>query len=80
MTRSRRIQIQISAALNDQLNRAAKNSGVTKSAFVRVALEREFALDQTLDQQCRQKATRLPRESSDFPKRQPTLFEIETSS
>ena len=80
MTRSRKIQIQISPALNDQLNRAAKRSGVTKSAFVRVALEREFALDQMLDQSCRQKGSELLREGSETPSRQPTLFKLESFS
>ena len=50
--RSRKIQIQISDSLNHRLSNAAKESGVTKSAFVRVALEREFALEQQLALAC----------------------------
>ncbi len=50
--RSRKIQIHLSDSLNHRLSRAAKDSGVTKSAFVRVALEREFALDQKLALEC----------------------------
>ncbi len=49
---SRKIQIHLSDSLNHRLSRAAKESGVTKSAFVRVALEREFALDQKLALEC----------------------------
>ena len=45
---SRKIQIHISDSLNHRLSNAAKDSGVTKSAFVRVALEREFALEKKL--------------------------------
>jgi hypothetical protein len=47
--RSRKIQIVLSDSQNEELSRAAKRFGVTKSAFVRVALEREFALDQQLE-------------------------------
>lgn len=50
--RSRKIQIQISDSLHHRLSNAAKESGVTKSAFVRVALEREFALEEKLARQC----------------------------
>ena len=50
--RSRKIQIQISDSLNHRLSNAAKESGVTKSAFVRVALEREFALEEQLALEC----------------------------
>ena len=51
-TRSRKIQIHLSDSQDQKLSRAAKRSGVTKSAFVRVSLEREFALDQRLDREC----------------------------
>ena len=47
--KSQRINILISRALNNQLSQAAKRSGVTKSAFIRVALEREFARDKKLE-------------------------------
>lgn len=53
--RSRKIQIQISDSLNHRLSTAAKESGVTKSAFVRVALEREFALEESLARECANK-------------------------
>ena len=50
--KSRKIQIHLSDSLNHRLSNAAKESGVTKSAFVRVALEREFALEQQLALAC----------------------------
>ena len=50
--RSRKIQIHISDSLHHRLSTAAKASGVTKSAVVRVALEREFALDEKLAREC----------------------------
>lgn len=50
--KSRKIQIYLSDSLNHRLSNAAKESGVTKSAFVRVALEREFALEEKLAQYC----------------------------
>ena len=53
--KSRRIQIHISDTLDHRLSSAAKESGVTKSAFVRVALEREFALEEKLAQECSHK-------------------------
>ena len=53
--RSRKIQIHISDSLNHRLSNAAKESGVTKSAFVRVALEREFALEEKLALDCANK-------------------------
>jgi len=53
--KSKKIQIHISDTLNHRLSSAAKEYGVTKSAFVRVALEREFALDEKLAQECSHK-------------------------
>jgi len=50
--KSRKIQIHLSDFLNHRLSNAAKESGVTKSAFVRVALEREFALEEKLALEC----------------------------
>ena len=50
--KSQRINIIINESLNQQLSRAAKSSGITKSAFVRVALEREFARDKQLELEC----------------------------
>lgn len=52
MERSRRIQVQLSPALDERLAKAARRSGVTKSAFIRVALEREFAHDRQLAREC----------------------------
>jgi hypothetical protein len=49
--RNQRINVLISETLNDQLSQAAQKSGVTKSAFIRVALEREFARDRKLDKE-----------------------------
>lgn len=51
LRKSRRIQILINESLNFELSEAAKKSGVTKSAFVLVALERELAREQKLDQE-----------------------------
>lgn len=53
--KSHKIQIHISDSLNHRLANAAKESGVTKSAFVRVALEREFALEEKLALECARK-------------------------
>lgn len=50
--KSKRINIIINESLNRQLSRAAESSGITKSAFVRVALEREFARDKQLELEC----------------------------
>ncbi len=50
--KTRKIQIMISDSLNNQLSQASDRSGVTKSAFVRVALEREFARDKQLELEC----------------------------
>ncbi len=56
--KSRKIQIHITDSLNHRLSNAARESGVTKSAFVRVALEREFALEEKLALECANKPTR----------------------
>ena len=50
--KSRKIQIMISDSLNNQLSQASDRCGITKSAFVRVALEREFARDKQLELEC----------------------------
>lgn len=73
--KSRKIQIQITDSLNNQLSRAADRCGVTKSAFVRVALEREFAHDQQLAVECARVDRGRKREQKEgLP--QPLLFEI----
>lgn len=51
--KTKRINILLNEALKRQLRLAAKQSGITTSAFVRVALEREFARDKALDLECR---------------------------
>lgn len=51
LERSRRVQIQISADLHKKLDRAARDCGVSKSAYVRVALEREFAQEVQLQRE-----------------------------
>jgi len=51
--KTKRINILLNDALNRQLRLAAKQSGITTSAFVRVALEREFARDKALDLECK---------------------------
>jgi hypothetical protein len=43
-----RVLVQLSAPLHHQLARAAKSCGVTRAAFIRVALERELALEEEL--------------------------------
>ena len=73
--KTRKIQIMISDSLNNRLSRASDRSGVTKSAFVRVALEREFALDQQLDAECAlADKAQVQEPKKDIP--QPLLFEI----
>jgi len=75
MDKTRKIQIMISDSLNNQLSRASDRSGVTKSAFVRVALEREFAFDQQLDAECaRADKAQAQQPIKGIP--QPRLFEI----
>ena len=75
LNRSRKIQIQISDSLNNKLSSAANRCGVTKSAFVRVALEREFANDQQLAAECAQvDGDRKWEQKEGLP--QPLLFEI----
>ena len=51
MEKTRRVQIQISASLHRKLDRAAQESGVSKSALVRVALEREFSHQEQLERE-----------------------------
>ena len=51
LEKSRRVQIQISPALHRKLTQAARESGVSKSAFVRVALEREIIQQERLDRE-----------------------------
>lgn len=73
--RSRKIQIHLSDSLNHRLSTAARESGVTKSAFVRVALEREFALEEKLALECVNKPA--PRKADDRgDKKQPRLFKV----
>jgi len=73
--RSHKIQIHLSDSLNHRLSHAARESGVTKSAFVRVALEREFALEEQLARKCAEKPSR--REIDDRPhKNQLRLFKV----
>lgn len=73
--RSRKIQIHISDSLNHRLSNAAKESGVTKSAFVRVALEREFALEEQLALECSNKPARRNLEDKG-DKNQLRLFKV----
>ena len=60
LEKSRRVQIQISAELNRRLDRAARDSGVSKSAYIRVALEREFAHDQRLEREINRRSSQAP--------------------
>lgn len=57
LEKSRRVQIQISADLHQKLDRAARDSGISKSAYVRVALEREFAQEVQLEREIKRHQT-----------------------
>lgn len=46
--KARKVQITLTDAQNSQLDRVARRYGVTKSAIIRVALQREFALEEQL--------------------------------
>lgn len=70
--RNRKVQILLSNSQNDRLSRAAKRSGVTKSAFVRVALERELKLDDQLELEIKRKPA--PPQEERVDKRQLHLF------
>ena len=58
--KSKRLTIQLSEPINEQLSLAAKKSGVSKAAYVRVALERELTLEKELER--------------DIKSREPTLI------
>ena len=73
--KSRKVQILLSDSLNHRLARAADQCGITKSAFVRVALEREFALDQQLAIECARAVLSQERDP-EKPSAQPFLFKI----
>ncbi len=73
--KSRKVQITLNDSLNHRLARAADRSGVTKSAFVRVALEREFALEQQLAIECSHSG-KSPTPNPEKPTNQPYLFKI----
>jgi predicted transcriptional regulator len=45
---TRKVQVTLTDAQNSQLDRVARRYGVTKSAIIRVALQREFALEDQL--------------------------------
>ena len=59
LNKSKKVRILLNSSLNSQLSLAAKRCGITKSAFVRVALEREFAQDEQLAKEC-SRLDRLP--------------------
>lgn len=63
LEKSRRVQIQISAALHRRLDRAARASGISKSAYVRVALEREFSHQEQLEREIARNEGRILHES-----------------
>ncbi|MFN2281352.1 MAG: ribbon-helix-helix protein, CopG family [Anaerolineales bacterium] len=48
VAKAQAVQISLTDAQNSQLDRMAKRYGVTKSAIIRVALQREFALEDQL--------------------------------
>jgi hypothetical protein len=64
--RSQKVQIILNDSLNQKLNLAAKRSGVTKSAFVQVALKRELALDRQLDRQLASNARPQKQEEREY--------------
>ena len=70
--RNRKVQVILSDSQNSRLKQAARRSGVTKSAFVRVALERELALEDHLDLVC-DRNLRV-RQEKQSPRDQPRLF------
>jgi hypothetical protein len=72
--RTRKVQITLTNAQNARLNRVAKRSGVTKSAIIRVALEREFALDDLLDRECSRSPVRTQKRKK--MKNQLALFKL----
>lgn len=73
--KSRRIQVHLSDSLDHRLSNAAREYGVTKSAFIRVALEREFALEEQLALECARKpATGRSQDRED--KKQLHLFKV----
>ncbi len=49
LDKSHRVRIQISPELHRKLDQAARKSGVSKSAYIRVALEREFSQQEQLE-------------------------------
>ena len=51
IVKSRRVQTQISASLDHKLALAARESGISKSAYLRVALERELFQQEKLDRE-----------------------------
>ena len=71
----KKVRVLLSDAQNSRLKQAARRSGVTASAFIRVALERELALEEQLAQQCGRQAIPDRRESDSSPAAlQPLLF------
>lgn len=50
--RIKKIQVLLSDSQNARLKSAARRSGVTASAFIRVALERELSLEEELAREC----------------------------
>jgi predicted HicB family RNase H-like nuclease len=60
LEKSRRVQVQISAAMHRKLARAAKDSGISKSAYLRVALEREFTHQEKLEREIAMYKTTVP--------------------
>jgi hypothetical protein len=74
-SRIRRIQVLLSDSQNARLKKAAQRSGVTASAFIRVALERELALEKELAQECARKPSPSRSDDRKFPvSLQPQLF------
>ena len=63
LEKSRRVQTQISPALHRKLALAARESGISKSAFLRVALERELSQQEKLDREIARHEGHILRES-----------------
>ena len=63
LEKSRRVQTQISPTLHRKLALAARESGISKSAFLRVALERELSHQEKLDREIEQHQGQIIHES-----------------
>jgi hypothetical protein len=68
---TRQVRISLTDAQDSRLNQVARRYGVTKSAIIRVALEREFALEEQLSGEL---PTSRPTKKKNRGTLQPLLF------